>query len=67
MRIKPAEIILSVLMIVSSSLGILTGKSCFKGFPVYGWVEYIFLAGGIILPILAWFLRSPTRVQRKDK
>lgn len=65
MRIKPAEIVMSLTMITTSLLSLNSGESYFKGFPVYGWVEYIILSGGIVIPILAWFLRSPSR-NKKD-
>jgi len=65
MRIKPAEIVLSATMIVSSLMSITADYSYFKGFPVYSWVEYIILGAGVLIPFLAWFLRSPSRNKQK--
>jgi len=59
MRVKPVEIVMSLAMIITSILSLNSGESFFKGFPVYGWVEYIILGGGIAIPTLAWILRSP--------
>ena len=67
MKIKPVEIAISLAMIITSILSLSSGESYFKGFPVYGWVEYIILSGGIAIPVLAWFLRSPSRSNPKDK
>ncbi len=57
---------MSLAMIVTSILSLNSGESFFKGFPIYGWVEYIILGGGIAIPILAWFLRSPTRQDTEE-
>jgi hypothetical protein len=58
---------MSLAMIITSTLSITTGKFYYKGFPVYNWAEYIILAGGIAIPILAWLFRSPSRTEKKDK
>ncbi len=58
MKIKPFEIVISLLMITTSILSLNSGQSYFKGFPVYHWVEYIVLAVGFLFPICAWLLRS---------
>jgi len=65
MRVKPSEIILSITLCIASILGIQSETSYYKGFPVYAWVEYILLAGGLAIPILAWFLRSPSRKSKE--
>ncbi|XXJ18002.1 hypothetical protein ACR42D_00295 [Desulfovibrio caledoniensis] len=61
MRIKPGEIVLSTILIGTSLLGILSGEAFFRGYPSPIWVEWVMLAGGVAIPILAWFLRSPSR------
>jgi hypothetical protein len=67
MRVKPSELLLSMILIGSSLLGIVSGEAFFRGFPSPMWVEWIVLGGGVAIPILAWFLRSPSRTEKKDK
>jgi hypothetical protein len=67
MRIKPSELLFSATLISTSLLGIISGEAFFKGFPSPIWAEWIMLAGGIAIPVLAWFLRSPSRSNPKDK
>ena len=61
MRIKLPEILLSAALIVASILNLNSEEDFFKGIPVYDWVGYVILAGGVAIPVLAWILRSPSR------
>jgi hypothetical protein len=67
MRVKPSELLLSMVLIGPSLLGIVSGEAFFRGFPSPIWAEWVMLAGGAAIPILAWFLRSPSRIDKKDK
>ena len=66
MRIKPIEIVLGLLMIGIGLADIISGRV----FTKYGHespitAAYLMLAGGIAIPVLAWFLRSPSRKKGK--
>ena len=44
---------------------ILSGDFQYKGHTIFPWVAYFVVAIGIAIPVLAWFLRSPSR-SKKD-
>ncbi len=67
MRVKGKEWAFSIVLIVYGGLMLRSGDFYFIDHPIYPWTYYLMIGIGITIPILAWFLRSPTRVQRKDK
>ena len=67
MRVRPSELLLSMVFIGTSLLGIVSGEAFFRGFPSPIWVEWVMLGAGLAIPILAWFLRSPSRMGKQDK
>jgi hypothetical protein len=54
-------------MIAAGILNLGTDRDTYKGFPVYDFVAYIALIGGVAILVLAWLLRSPSRTEKKDK
>jgi len=61
MRIKVWEWIMSILMVFYGISMIRTGIYTLYGVPMFPLAAYAMTAIGIVIPILAWFLRSPSR------
>lgn len=56
---------MSILMVFYGVFMIRTGIYTLYGVPMFPLAAYAITAAGIAIPILAWFLRSPTR-NKKD-
>ncbi|MBI9078598.1 MAG: hypothetical protein JEY79_02530 [Pseudodesulfovibrio sp.] len=67
MRIKIWEWIMSILMIFYGFSMIHTGVYTLYGIPMFPVAAYALTAVGIVIPILAWFFRSPARKPENDK
>ena len=66
MRVKFWEWVFSILLVFQGSSMIQTEDYQIRGHIVYPWFSYLLLFVGIAIPILAWFLRSPSRNQDEE-
>lgn len=66
MRVKIWEIVLSAVMTVHGIDMIYTNDFEYRGFPIPEWAAYAYALAGIAIPILAWYLRSPSRNKKTD-
>ena len=65
MRIRIWELIISIMFIFYGVSMVRTGVYELYGIPMFPFAAYALTGVGIAIPILAWFLRSPSRNKRK--
>ena len=67
MRVRLSEIYLSQLFVGVGALEVGAGRSSWHGFPMPLWTSYLLVATGLVLPLLAWYLRKPGQTPESDK
>jgi len=64
---KVWEWVISILFMFNGSYMILNDDYQVRGHAIYPWVAYVVFCIGLAIPILAWFLRSPSRKPTKQQ
>ena len=59
MRVTLSEIYLSQLFVGIGALEIGAGTASWHGYPMPLWTSYLLVATGLVLPLLAWYVRRP--------
>ena len=67
MRVKLEEIYWGQVLVFMGSLQLGDGKAYVRGFPVPLWTSYVLIAVGVAMPLLAWYLRRPSKQAEKHK
>lgn len=67
MRVKVWEWIISILFMFNGSYMILNDEYQVRGHAIEPWVAYVILCVGLALPVLAWFLRAPSRNRARER
>ena len=61
MRVTLEEIYWGQIAIFMGAIQLGDGKAYVRGYPVPLWTSYVLICAGLVIPILAWYLRRPLR------
>jgi len=61
MRVTLSEIYLGQIFVGVGALEIGAGGGSWHGYPMPLWTSYLLVATGMVLPLLAWYLRKPAQ------
>ena len=61
MRVTLSEIYLSLLFVGVGALEFGAGTASWHGYPIPLWMSYLLVATGLVLPLLAWYVRRPSQ------
>jgi len=59
MRVTLGEIYFGQAAVFMGALQLGDGKAFVRGYPVPLWTSYILISAGLLIPLLAWYLRRP--------
>ncbi len=59
MRVTLGEIFQGQMLVIMGALEIGEGKAHVRDYPVPVWTAYVLVAAGLVIPLLAWYVRRP--------
>ena len=67
MRVTLGEIYYGQAAVVMGAVQLGEGKANVRGYPVPVWTSYILIFAGLLIPLLAWYLRRPVQNSEAHK